>query len=104
SNIGFVSKFDGSGNLAYSTFFYEASGSFTDLNAIAVDGSGSADVTGAAPSDGTLPITSTSICAPSVYGFGCDFAFVTKFDATGASLLYSTFLGPNNDAKPQAIA
>ena len=102
--VGFVSKFDVSGNLNYSTYFYESSGVITDLDAIAVDGSGSAYVTGAALSDGTFPVTSTSICDPTVYGFGCDFAFVTKFDAAGANLVYSTFLGPNNGATPQAIA
>jgi hypothetical protein len=61
-------------------------------------------VTGVALSDGTFPITSTSICDPSVEGWGCNFAFVTKFDPAGSSLLYSTFLGPNNGADPQSIA
>lgn len=101
--VGFVSKFSGSGGLDYSTYFYESSGSLTNVNAIAVDGAGSAYITGVAFSDGTFPITSTSICNPGVYGFGCDFAFVTKFDPAGSTLLYSTFLGPNNSASPRAI-
>jgi hypothetical protein len=104
SSVGFLSKFDGSGNLDYSTYFYESSGADTNLNAIAVDGAGAAYVTGQALSDGTFPITSTSICDPSVYGRGCNFAFVTKFDPTASTLVYSTFLGPNNEASPQAIA
>jgi hypothetical protein len=104
SSVGFVSKFSTTGNLDYSTYLYESSGANTSLNAIAVDGSGSAYVTGQALSDGTFPITSTSICDPSVYGWGCNFAFVTKFDPTGSTLMYSTFLGPNNEASPQAIA
>ncbi len=104
SIVGFVSKFSASGNLAYSTYFYEASGLINDLNAIAVDASGSAYVTGSAFSDGTFPVTSSSICDPVENGTACNYAFVTKFDAAGASLLYSTFLGPNNNASPQAIA
>jgi len=32
--VGFVSKFSNSGNLQYSTYFYEASGALTDLAAI----------------------------------------------------------------------
>jgi hypothetical protein len=104
SSVGFVSKFSAAGNLEYSSYFYESSGADTNLNAIAVDGSGSAYVTGIALSDGTFPITSTSICDPSVYGWGCNFAFVTKFDPTASTLVYSTFLGPNNEASPQAIA
>jgi Beta-propeller repeat/Abnormal spindle-like microcephaly-assoc'd, ASPM-SPD-2-Hydin len=102
--VGFVSKFDGSGDLDYSTYFYGSSGILTNINAITVDGDGSAYITGAALSDGTFPLTSTSICDPGVYMWACSYAFVTKFDPAGATLLYSTFLGPNNYASPSAIA
>jgi hypothetical protein len=101
---GFVTKFSSSGSLDYSTYFYESSGVLTSVAAVAVDGSGSTYVTGVAFSDGTLPITSTSICDPGVYGWACGYAFVTKFDPAGSTLAYSTFLGPNNNANPQAIA
>lgn len=103
SIVGFVSQFSSSGSLNYSTYFYESSGILTSMNAIAVDGSGSVYVTGTAFSDGTFPVTSTSICDPGSAGFACDFAFVTKFDPTGSTLLYSTFLGANNNANPQSI-
>jgi hypothetical protein len=102
-SVGFVSKFDGSGNLDYSTYFYDPNGIATTLAAIAADHSGAAYVTGTALSNGTFPITSTSICDPSVYGSGCNYAFVTKFNQSGSTLQYSTFLGPNNNASPQAI-
>ena len=101
--VSFVSKFSSSGSLDYSTYFYASSGSQTQTTAIAVDSTGSAYVTGSAASDGTFPITSTSICDPGVYGPACGYAFVTKFDPTGSTLLYSTFLGPNNNAFPQGI-
>jgi len=104
ASVGFVSKFDGSGSLDYSSYFYEASGLLTNLNAVAVDGAGSAYVAGTAYSDGTFPVTSTTICDPGAQGIACSYAFVTKFDATAATLVYSTFLGPNNYATPAAIA
>lgn len=104
NDVGFVSKFDNAGGLVYSTYFHESGGSLTDIFAIAVDGSGSAYVTGFAFSDGTFPVTTTTICDPSVYGWACGYAYVTKFDPAGSTLLYSTFLGLNNYAVPRAIA
>ena len=102
--VGFVSKFSSGGTLRYSTYFYDASGVITDITAIAVDGSGSAYVTGVTFGNGSFPITSNSICDPSVSGSACNYSFVTKFDAAAATLLYSTYLGPNNNSVPQAIA
>ncbi|MGB0014778.1 MAG: choice-of-anchor D domain-containing protein [Candidatus Sulfotelmatobacter sp.] len=102
--VAFVSKFSSSGALDYSTYFYESSAALTEADAIAVDDSGSAYVAGIAFSDGTFPVTSTTICNPTVSQFACDYAFVTKFDPTGSTLAYSTFLGPNNNAIPRAIA
>jgi hypothetical protein len=104
ASIGFVSKFGSAGGLDYSTYFYASSGNPVGITAIAVDNSGSAYITGTAQSDGTFPITSTGICDPGVDGLSCGYAFVTKFDPTGSTLLYSTFLGPNNYASPEAIA
>jgi len=104
ATLGFVSKFNSAGGLDYSTYFYGSSGNPIGMNAIAVDGSGAAFVAGTADSDGTFPLTATGLCDPAVYGSACGYAFVTKFDPAGATLLYSTFLGPSNYAGPQALA
>src|SRR5579863_4008278 len=103
ANVGFVTKFFGTGTLAYSTYFYASSGDPIQISAIAVDASGSAYFTGSAQSDGTFPVTSNGICDPATYGFACSYAFAAKFDASASTLLYSTFLGPNNYAAPIAI-
>jgi len=102
SSVGFASKFSSVGSLQYSTYFYDPSG-FTNINAIAVDGTGSAYVSGTGLSDGTFPVTVTGICDPAVYSTACSYAFVSKFDPTGSTLLYSTFLGPNNYATPASL-
>jgi hypothetical protein len=108
TTIGFVSKLASSGSLDYSTYFYGSSGNPIGIGAITVDGSGSAYVAGTVTSDFTsdvtFPLTSTTICDPRVYGFGCSDVFVTKFDPAASTLSYSTFLGPNNFASPQSIA
>jgi hypothetical protein len=103
ATVAFVSKFNSAGGLDYSTYFYDSSGYTVSTAAIAVDGSGSAYVTGSAYSDTTFPVTSTSICDPGTQGSACGNAFVSKFNPTASALSYSTFLGANNDATPQSI-
>ncbi|HLV87833.1 MAG TPA: SBBP repeat-containing protein [Candidatus Sulfotelmatobacter sp.] len=103
SFVGFVTKFTSSGNIGYSSYFYESSGLLTNVTALAVDQSGSAYLSGQAYSDGTFPVTNSNICDPATMQFACSLGFVTKFDPTGATLSYSTFLGPNNWATPSSI-
>lgn len=62
----------------------------TQPTAIAVDTSGNAYVTGIAPAD--FPITAGAFQAASPGG-----AFVTKLNATGTGLIYSTFLGSHDE-------
>jgi len=88
-NTGFVSKFLSDGTLAFSTF---AGGSSTPVNAIAVDGTGEAYITGVASSD--LPTTPGSF-DPTYPGAtcSCNIAYVEKFNSSGTNLVYSTFFG-----------
>jgi hypothetical protein len=86
--------------LAYSTYL---GGSNTDdIFAIAVDSSGNAYVTGETNSTsgtGLFPTTSKSY-QPSPDSICCGTqtqAFVTKLNATGTALIYSTFLGTGNN-------
>jgi hypothetical protein len=99
SDVGFVSKFTGSGAIVYSTYLGGQNSSL--LDAIAVDASGSAYVTGWDPAGDNFPIVTTSICDPSVSP--CSGTVIAKLDPTGASLVYSTFLGTSNNMTGQAI-
>lgn len=84
---GVVFKLDPSGGLAYSTFL--GGGDYDAPGAIAVDAGGNAYVTGRTWSS-NFPTT------PGAFqpGYGADGdAFVTKFNASGSALVYSTFLG-----------
>lgn len=99
SDVGFVSKFSGSGSIAYST--YLGGQVFSMLEAIAVDATGSAYVTGYDSANDNFPIVTTSICDPSVSA--CSGAVIAKLDPTGATLVYSTFLGTSNNTTGQAI-
>jgi Carboxypeptidase regulatory-like domain/Beta-propeller repeat len=87
----FVTKLNATGSsLVYSTFI---GGNNIDFgNSIAVDSSGNAFVTGNTRG-GNFPTTSGAF--DSTFN-GTDDVFVTKLNATGSSLLYSTFIGGNN--------
>jgi uncharacterized protein (TIGR03437 family) len=108
----FVTKFSPDGSsLVYST--YLGGNSEDDGYAIAVDSAGEAYVAGSTTST-NFPITSgayQTLCGPTVYagqtGATCPGsmnAFVTKLDATGTKLVYSTFLGGDGNTWATGIA
>ena len=84
----FVTKLDPSGFLVYSTFLGGGGGEAP--TAVAVDGAGNAYVTGLTSSTN---FPSTAGAPRSTYGGGFDDAFVTKLNATGSALVFSTYLG-----------
>lgn len=97
----FVTKFTPSGSaLVYSTYLGGAVGSqlngLDDAYAIAVDGAGSAYITGRTfCSD--FPIYNAIIPTFS----GGQYAFVTKFTPAGTALVYSTYLGGSSGNQEQ---
>ena len=96
----FVTKLNPTGSsLVYSTYLAGTSGGFTDVedhgNAIAVDSQGRAAVTGVASSS-NFPTTSNAFDT-SFFGAGTYKAFVSLLKPDGSGLVYSTFLGGNND-------
>jgi hypothetical protein len=93
----FVTKINASGSaLLYSTYL---GGSGTDLGgAIAVDGSGNAYVTGYTTS------TDFKTVNPLQTFGGVDDAFVTKINASGSALIYSTYLGGSGADYASGIA
>jgi hypothetical protein len=85
----FVTKFNAQGNaLVYSTFIGPG-----PANDLAIDAGGNAYITGSTLS-GAFPVTPG---APQTTCTGCNLgrsdAFITKLNATGTALIYSTFLG-----------
>ncbi len=95
----FVTKLDATGSsLLYSTLI---GGSRNDLcYGIAMDSSGNAYVTGSTDSF-NYPITA-GVFQPFLQG--SDDVFVTKLNATGTSLVYSTYIGSNGIDGALAIA
>ncbi len=102
--VGFVGKFSPSGTLLYSTYYGANPNNYYNFNvaAIAVDGSGAAYIVGTSyPQSGVIPITTPNLCDPAVDG--CTWGFITKFDPTGSTVVYSTYLGNNVDVNPQSL-
>jgi len=113
SNVGilqntdaFVTKLNSAGNLVYSTYL---GGSESDFGrGIAVDGVGSIYVAGGTRST-DFPATSgafqTSCVGPNPVATWCDWdVFVTKFNPSGSTLMYSTFFGGSNRDEAYDIA
>ncbi len=89
----FVTKLNATGSaLVYSTFL--GGSDSENPTGIAVDGSGNAYVTGTAGST-DFPITPGSF--QSIFRGGPGDYFVSKLNATGSALVYSTYLGGSGD-------
>jgi hypothetical protein len=91
---GFVTKLNSTGStLVYSTFL---GGSAPDAAwGMTVDSDGNLYVSGVTRST-NFPITPGAFDSTFSGGFGLDDTFVTKLNADGSALVYSTFLGGNS--------
>jgi hypothetical protein len=94
----FVAKLNATGHaLVYSTYL---GGSDDEGNGIAVDGSGNAYITGRT----LLSTFPTANSLQATFGGGFADAFVSKLNAAGNALVYSTFLGGSGDEAGKGIA
>jgi hypothetical protein len=98
----FVTKLDASGaSLSYSTYLGGAT--YDEARGITVDGEGGAYVTGHTFSSG-YPTTAGAFDTSYDNSVGGSDAFVTKLDASGGTLSYSTFLGGSGDDLGEGVA
>jgi hypothetical protein len=98
---GFVTKINAAGTaITYSTFLAGNVGA--GISWIAVDSSGNAFVTGGTNSTSFLGVTGSS--AQSSFAGGGSDAFVTKINAAGTAVAWSTYLGGGADDTGTGIA
>jgi uncharacterized repeat protein (TIGR01451 family) len=100
----FVTKFAPAGTVVYSTLL--GGSQSQSPGAIAVDSTDSAFVMGTTTSS-DFPVTSGTAqgtCAGGSPLYACEDVFVTKLDPSGASLVYSTFLGGSSEDFGTGIA
>ncbi|MCZ6491454.1 MAG: SBBP repeat-containing protein [Acidobacteria bacterium] len=99
SSVVYVTKVDAAGSgLVYSTYLGGSKASVG--HGIAVDDAGNAYVTGRTESS-DFP---TARPFQPAYGGGSDDAFITKLNAEGSALVYSTYLGGSNYDQGRSIA
>jgi hypothetical protein len=97
-----VTKLNATGSaLVYSTFL--GGSGFEVIRGIALDSSGNAYVTGSTNST-DFPTTSGAFQTAFAGGGGEGDVFVTRLDAAGASLIYSTYLGGSSEEQGGGIA
>ena len=98
----FVTKINPTGSaLLYSTHLGGSTGSFDqEAHGIAVDSAGNASVTGWTSASDFPTMNPVQVA----YGGGAEDAFVTKINATGSALVYSTYLGGSDYDYGLAIA
>jgi hypothetical protein len=101
----FVTKLNAAGMaLAYSTYLGGSGADYGDTGyGIAVDTSGSAYVTGTTSST-DFPTTAGAFQTTNHGVYGADNAFVTKVNAGGSALVYSTYLGGSAGENGAGIA
>jgi hypothetical protein len=84
--------------LAFSTFL--GGSLFDQASGVAVDGTGNVYVVGQTLS---MNFPTQNALQPTIHGIEGD-AFVTKFDPSGSTILYSTYLGGSNNQAALAVA
>jgi hypothetical protein len=89
---GFLVKLTRSGTVAYATYF--GGSGWDEATAVAVDRTGAAVIAGLTRSSNLPTLRALQPqCKPGFAPLACGDAFVAKIDATGTSLIYSTYLG-----------
>ncbi|MBI3519962.1 MAG: hypothetical protein HY062_11470, partial [Bacteroidetes bacterium] len=98
---GFLTRFNASGSgIIYSTYFGGTGGE--EICGVAINSADEAFISGYTDTDdGSFPITScayqSAFGGASTASSGRGDIFVAKFNASGSTLLYSTFMGGNSD-------
>ena len=89
---GFLLKLTRSGTVAYATYF--GGSGWDEATAVAVDRTGAAVIAGLTRSDNLPTMRALQPqCKPGFAPLACGDAFVAKFDPSGTSLIYATYLG-----------
>ena len=96
----FVSKFSAAGALTYST--YLGGTNLDNGNAIAIDGSGNAYITGQCEDNFVSVVTYPNVFKNTITG--SKDAFIAKLNAAGSTFLYKTYVGGSNMEEGNGIA